>query len=108
MQRTYQNNLDKVLNSLKEEYKNIVIACCKQMPDETISFGNTRIALRNEVPYLGIAVHDTNDFIELFGENGYPEIEDMAHWADVCEDFINSRNAGNTSYSVTWNISSKS
>lgn len=66
-----------------------------------IAFGNTQLVNKNGVPML--AVRD-NKFVELYSEDGYETLEDIANWADVVKDYSACKAAGNSKYSVTWNL----
>lgn len=54
-----------------------------------------------DIPYCQLR---DDEPVELYSDDGYSDPEDIARWADTIEDIVDSRAAGNTSYSITWNI----
>ena len=45
-----------------------------------------------------------NKEVELYSEDGYDTLEDIAHWADIVEDFNACMADGNELYNSLWNI----
>ena len=67
-----------------------------------IAFGYTML-FNDEENVTKIAVN-SNKAVELYGEDGYETLEDIARWADICQDFNACVAAGNDKYSGAWNI----
>ncbi len=113
MQRIYEEEFKK----LKENEHNFVIKCldkivevCDKSNGE-VAFGNTRIIVKTDtlcgekkrVPFVSIGF-DNDRFVPLYSYEGYTETYDIAHWADIVEDWYNSEQAGNDKYSQDWNL----
>lgn len=67
-----------------------------------IAFGNTYLYNNPEdVTMIGIS---NNQAVELYSPDGYETLEDIAHWADIVEDFNACIAAGNDKYLIAWNL----
>lgn len=99
MQKKYQ--------TLAENGEATIKSCLKVITDEiskhggVIFFGNARLIVKDGTPMLST---NGGEFVELYGEDGYETLEDIAHWADIVEDYSACKAAGNKLYSVTWNL----
>lgn len=99
MQTTYQ--------TMAENGEVTIKSCLKVISSEidkhggVIAFGNTQLTNKNGVPMLAVR---NNRFVELYSEDGYETLEDIAHWADVVKDYSACKAAGNNKYSVVWNL----
>lgn len=103
-----QNKYENELSALCKKYLKVITDACDSQPNKVLVFGNTQIkAMRNmfgqQVPYI-FDSWTNQKWIELYSAAAYFNVSDIAHWADVCEDVVNSRKAGNTQYSVLWNV----
>ena len=73
----------------------------RNQPNHTLAFGNTILSINEQnKPIIKIS---TNDWVELYSEDGYTSVHDIAHWADVVEDVLDCYAHGNKEYSVAWN-----
>jgi len=100
MQRKYQDlaekgeiSVGKCLEIIRDE-----IAKCE---NGYLRVGNTFLFNEDNVIMLSIG---GGQYVELFSEDGYTTLDDIAHWADIVEDVRNCYAAGNEKYSVVWNV----
>ena len=93
--------------TLAENGEVTIKSCLKVITDEiskqggVIFFGNARLIVKDGTPMLST---NNGKFVELYGEDGYETLEDIAHWADIVEDYSACRAAGNDKYLVSWNL----
>lgn len=93
--------------TLAENGEVTIKSCLKVITDEInkhggeIVLGNTQLINKEGVPMLST---NKGKFIELYGEDGYETLEDIAHWADIVEDYSACKAAGNNNYLVSWNL----
>lgn len=69
-----------------------------------IMFGNTFLYNDDEGVTKLCCHFKGNDEVELYSEDGYTSLEDIANWADIVEDFNACMAAGNELYNSLWNV----
>lgn len=70
-------------------------------PNKMLEVGNSLLFNKGRVTYFrGQGLEN----VELYSENAWGSLDAIANWADIVEDCIACKAAGNKLYSVTWNI----
>ena len=95
MARKGEINIEKCLQIISDEVS-------KKSKCGFIAFGNT-LLFNDKNGVTQIAVN-SNKAVALYSENGYETLEDIARWADICQDFNASVAAGNDKYFTAWNV----
>lgn len=111
-----ENRYKKALENIKITESEFIRACLADIkgticryPLNRLDFGNTSLKLsRNskgeECVFVGVNVGIKNEgFVELYSEDGYESIEDIAHWADIVADVDKCYKSGRKSYTIDWN-----
>lgn len=106
-----QKKYKEMLNIIREretsflnECLSTIVKTIKENGGE-LEFGNTHLKVENDVAYIAIDWDKVNlDYVPLYSEDGYDTIEDIANWADICEDVVACYKSGKKGYSVMWNV----
>jgi len=94
-------------NFIKECF-NTIITACQTQPHNLLILGSHALTFHKNsndelVPYLVSVWNKEEGEVELYSDEGYNKIEDIAHWADIALDAVMSKAAGMKEYSSTWN-----
>ena len=113
MHTEYKTNWKHIKETFIHDCLNTIGEICGEMVSNEIIIGSHGIRMKpNEkgdiVPHLFKInysnLNDRSNEVELYSEDGYNTIEDIAHWTDVCIDVKNCLKSGRTTYSGMWNL----
>ena len=82
-----------------QKYFEIIRLACSTQPNSILMLGNAALFMAENaeeelVPYLLNSGDKKEDAVELYSDDGYYKIEDIAHWADIVMDYMASKAAG--------------
>lgn len=78
--------------------------CVRTQKPSVLVIGNTKIFAIGNKPYVST---NNEPLIEMYSEDGWSSVDDIANWADICIDAVECYKAGNKGYSVMWNVPKK-